>query len=118
MSTTSQTPEDVISMKTELEKLKAMKEKMDEEKVELEELRKRMKNKPSGSKIQRRSPFASIVKNLNFENIAKYMSDKDKELVDVDNPENNVDMRATLTYAMMLEIKGMKKCDRLILFAI
>ena len=48
MSTTSQTPDDINSVKTELEKLRALKEKMDEKKVELEELRNRMKNKPSG----------------------------------------------------------------------
>ena len=48
---TPQTPDDVNAMKIELEKLRAMKETMDEEKVELAELRKRLKNKPSSSKI-------------------------------------------------------------------
>ena len=37
------------------------------------------------------------------------MSDKGKEPIDVDNLENNVDMRATLTYAMMQETKGLKE---------
>ena len=37
------------------------------------------------------------------------MSGKDKEPIDVDNLENIVDMRATWTYAMMQEIKGLKE---------
>ena len=67
---TPQTPDDVNAMKTELEKLRAMKETIDEEKVELAELREKIKNKPSGSKIQPMTPFASIIKNLNFEDIS------------------------------------------------
>ena len=37
------------------------------------------------------------------------MSCKNKEPVDVDNLENNVDMMATVTYGMMQEIKGVKE---------
>ena len=37
------------------------------------------------------------------------MSSKENGPIDVDNLENNVNMRATLTYAMMQEIKGLKE---------
>mgnify|MGYP001792303676 FL=1 len=37
------------------------------------------------------------------------MSGKGKDITDVDNPENNVNMGATLTFAMLQEIKGLKE---------